>query len=378
MSGREEINMELGSIGSKSILLLYVIVAFYPYAGTDFPWHILIFLIYICLNTAGYIAVRNKPKQLLAWLSCVLAAGAACVLDPLFVLLLPVNLGELAAFYFKRTRIALVAALLPMLFLSGSLLPLYGCMAALSFIVYAMARRHKLRVKLYEQRLERMSGEVEKLTRSLSDNNEYIRQSEYTFKLEERNRLSQEIHDKIGHAMTGALIQMEASKRLLGSDSAKAAELLQNAISISKEGIESIRQTLKNMKPPTEQLGIGRMRLLIDEFSAKHNVAATLTYGGDTGAIQPIHWKIIQQNTVEAMTNALKYADATAVYIDIRVFNSMIRAVVSDNGKGAGKIVKGLGLLGMEERTAGVNGTVITDGTKGFSVTTLIPLRAME
>ncbi len=76
-------------------------------------------------------------------------------------------------------------------------------------------------------------------------NKEYIRQSEYTFKLEERNRLSQEIHDKIGHSMTGALIQMEAAKRLMGIDKEKSAELLQNAIHISKDGIESIRITLK-------------------------------------------------------------------------------------------------------------------------------------
>ena len=56
--------------------------------------------------------------------------------------------------------------------------------------------------------------DYEKTLRSLNENKEYIRQSEYTFKLEERNRLSQEIHDKIGHSMTGALIQMEAAKRL--------------------------------------------------------------------------------------------------------------------------------------------------------------------
>ncbi|MCV5791418.1 histidine kinase dimerization/phosphoacceptor domain-containing protein, partial [Escherichia coli] len=97
------------------------------------------------------------------------------------------------------------------------------------------------------------------------ENKEYIRQSEYTFKLEERNRLSQEIHDKIGHSMTGALIQMEAAKRLMEIDKEKSAELLQNAIYISKDGIESIRITLKNMKPPTEQIGIHRMKLFIEE-----------------------------------------------------------------------------------------------------------------
>lgn len=44
-----------------------------------------------------------------------------------------------------------------------------------------------------------MRKDMQRLTKSLHENKEYIRQSEYTFKLEERNRLSQEIHDKIGH-----------------------------------------------------------------------------------------------------------------------------------------------------------------------------------
>jgi signal transduction histidine kinase len=53
---------------------------------------------------------------------------------------------------------------------------------------------------------------------------------------------------------------------------------------------------------------------------------------------------------------------------------AMIRAVVADDGQGAARIVKGLGLAGMEERAAAAGGTVIVDGSRGFTVTTLLPL----
>ncbi|WP_236687231.1 histidine kinase [Geobacillus sp. ZGt-1] len=56
--------------------------------------------------------------------------------------------------------------------------------------------------------------------------------------MEERNRLSQRIHDQIGHSLAGALIQMEAAKRLMDGDRDKAKQLLENAIHISKEGME--------------------------------------------------------------------------------------------------------------------------------------------
>jgi signal transduction histidine kinase len=217
---------------------------------------------------------------------------------------------------------------------------------------------------------------LQRLSKNLHENKEYMRQSEYTYRLEERNRISQQIHDSIGHSMTGALIQMEAAKSLLSIDQVKAGELLQNAINISKEGIEDIRITLKNMKPTTEQLGLQRLKLMIEEFSVQHDLRMPFLYKGNIDLITPIQWKIISENITEALTNALKYSGATEISIEIYVLNKLIRVEVKDNGRGigSGKVVKGLGIVGMEERTASVKGTIIVDGTNGFSVTTLLPL----
>lgn len=91
----------------------------------------------------------------------------------------------------------------------------YVFISVLSYIYLTMLRTFISRVTSYQEQNEQMHRELDRLTQRLSENNEYIRQFEYMFKLEERNRLSQEIHDKIGHSMTGALIQMEAAKRLM-------------------------------------------------------------------------------------------------------------------------------------------------------------------
>ena len=230
--------------------------------------------------------------------------------------------------------------MLPITIADESIRMTYGLIVAFSFLVLTIADRYISRVVKLESQNDKMRKDMQRLTKSLHENKEYIRQSEYTFKLEERNRLSQEIHDKIGHSMTGALIQMEAAKRLMEIDKEKSAELLQNAIHISKDGIESIRITLKNMKPPTEQIGIHRMKLFIEEFAGKNDVNIPFVYKGNLDMISPIQWKIIGENVTEALTNAMKYADATVISIDIHVLNKMVKVQVKDNGKGVALVKK--------------------------------------
>ena len=47
-----------------------------------------------------------------------------------------------------------------------------------------------------------------------------------------------------------------------------------------------------------------------------------------------------------ALTNAMKYADATVISIDIHVLNKMVKVQVKDNGKGATLVKKVSGLWG--------------------------------
>lgn len=74
------------------------------------------------------------------------------------------------------------------------------------------------------------------------------------------------------------------------------------------------------------------------------------------------------------MTNVLKHSKGTKVEVYIGVYNKFVKLEVKDNGIGGKLIRKGLGLIGIEERAAGVGGKVILDGFNGFSVITLLPL----
>ncbi len=374
MSFRNEAS-ELWPIGCKVMLLVYAVFLTVK-AGADWtPADVLLLLLYLSSNLLYYLVKHVRRRAAVALLPIGITAAMASMDVRLLILLLPTHLYELSGLFAAgmQRMAAAVLMLVPLAFLPSHEMPLYLFAAGLTLLLCAM--HDALGGKLSVQRalLERMRSERDRLQERLLENDEWLKQTAYTLKLEERSKLSQDIHDNIGHAMTGALIQMEAAKRLLRQEPDKAAELLDNAIRISQEGIESIRAELKRMKPPPEQMGINRMKLLLDDCSAKHPIRTVLTHEGDMDAILPLHWRIIQENAREALTNMMKYAQATAVSIHIQVLPALIKATVSDNGLGQARVVKGLGIIGMEERAASVSGTVIVDGSRGFSVTTLIP-----
>jgi signal transduction histidine kinase len=366
--------MEFWIIFTKLLLLVYIAYLAVQTNISHISFVVLSLLVYFCANITLYIFKNNTIKRVLHVLSIGTSTAAYLMVDPLFSLLLPLSIVELAAGFFNKKLAMLILSLFPIFYMNEWLQPLYGLAACLAFMIFSLTSTYSDRLVKKEAQIDSMRKKLQKLTKNINENTEYIRQSEYTFKLEERNRISQEIHDKIGHSMTGALFQMEAAKRLMETDQQKATDLLQNAINISKDGIENIRLTLKNMKPPTEQVGIHRLKLLIDDFNAKQQIKTVLTQEGNLDIIAPIQWKIIHENVIEALTNALKYSHATQVSVELKVLNKMIRVEVKDNGAGTDTIKKGLGIIGMEERTASVNGKMIVDSSHGFSVTTLLPL----
>ncbi|WEK54486.1 MAG: histidine kinase [Candidatus Cohnella colombiensis] len=369
--------MDFWIIGNKLSLLAFICYTAYYLPSTTNPESLLVALLILCLTVATPIFKHIRYRQALTLATIALILIGAFQINTVFMLLLPASLFELVALI-KRNNVALPALLtaLSLIWVPIDETPLYILTACLSLLLLTGVRSATARVDHLEVELDKLHLDKQKLSSKLHEQDEYTQQSAYTIKLEERNRLSQQIHDDIGHAMAGALIQMEASRMLTTANPDRASELLHNAINISKEGLERIRLTLKDIKPRSEELGINRLRLMVDELSTKQPIQATLGYEGDLEIITPLQWKIIQDNASEAITNALKYAQATHIHVEITVLNKFVKTAVKDNGIGIAKMVKGLGIVGMEERAATIGGTVIVDGSKGFSVTTLLPLDA--
>lgn len=218
---------------------------------------------------------------------------------------------------------------------------------------------------------------IQQLSSTIRDLQAYIHQSAMN-RLDERNRIAQEIHNKLDHYMTGAFLQMQAAKRIIDPEQKQTLDLLKNAIQISKEGLDQIRTILHKTKPPLQQLGIHRIRFMLEEFSTQHGIKTNFHYPSNLDVITPLQWKVIEENATEALTNVLKHAEATEVSLTITRLNRLIKIEIRDNGKSIKKIKKGIGMMGMEERISAVEGKLIVDGSNGFSVTMIIPISQDE
>jgi len=323
---------------------------------------------------SGYIFGNSTVRRCLRAASIILLSISATTTEILFILPVSVDIIELAYTFTDDFKIWLALAAIPALFCGTDILPEYLIVFLLSFIVFLLAvRLNTAHASLMDVR-EKLRDKSEELNNKLYAGTEYESQVRYLSQLEERNSLAQKIHDRVGHTIAGSIIQLEAAEMIIEKDKEKAEEIIKTVAANLKEGMDSIRATLRSIKPAPEQLGINRLKLMADDFSLKNSINTTVTYTGNLEYITNLQWKIILENTYEALTNALKYSSASHIQIKLDVMNRLVKAEVRDNGKGALLINKGMGLTGMEERTENAGGKLILDGSGGFSVITLLPV----
>jgi len=367
--------METWIILSKLFIVIYILLKTFFISNYISPSFILIFLSYICISMFMYIIKNRTLKILLSFSSLMLLFISYKFQNNLFILLVPLGLYELFSLYYSDFMlISYTISIIQIFFLKESLIPEYILILLLSYLINLLSFRSSKKINDLLKSGSELREKNYNLKNNLIKNSDYENQIKYLSQLEERNKIAQEIHDKIGHTIAGSLMQLEAAKVLLQRDKTEAEHILQNTIDTLRVGMDNIRVTLRNVKPPSEQLGLSKIKLIIDKFMLSSNIIGVLYHKGNLEIITSMQWKLLQENVLEALTNIIKHSKATKVSVSIEVLNKFIKCEVKDNGIGANKLIKGIGIIGFEERTEGAGGKVILDGSAGFSVIFLLPV----
>lgn len=192
--------------------------------------------------------------------------------------------------------------------------------------------------------------------------------------LEDRNRISQALHDKLGHSINGSVYQLEAAKLLVQKKPEECEKILGSVIDQLRLSMDEIRAILRSERPDKKRIASLALQSLCEECESQYNIHTELNISDAEETIPESIWEIILDNTYEAVTNALKYANCHNIFIDIVVMNKVVRCTIRDDGKGAMDIQEGMGIAGMKKRVRAIKGYIDIESEAGFTINMILPL----
>jgi signal transduction histidine kinase len=158
----------------------------------------------------------------------------------------------------------------------------------------------------------------------------------------------------------------------LPDDAIAARERLSQSRALAAQTLGELRKLIYDLRPEVlDQLGlIPALRSYAKSHLEARNVKVQLRFHGLKGRLPQRTETTLFRVMQEAMNNVIRHAGATAVTADITVKDSLLVALVEDNGRGfdvatALKLPESWGLRGIRERAVAVGGTLSIESKPG-------------
>jgi signal transduction histidine kinase len=190
---------------------------------------------------------------------------------------------------------------------------------------------------------------------------------------EERLRISREVHDGLGQALTALKFDISSIKH----NSAVPRELLLKLTSMEEtvnETIGSIQRIVAELRPRLlDDLGlVAAIQWQTDDFRKRTNISCRVELCGDP-QVKPECSLAIIRILQEALANIVRHAEATEVTVTLTIEPGELVFAVADNGNGMTpdhfSKADAYGLMGMRERAIACDGTVDIESQVGEGTT---------
>jgi signal transduction histidine kinase len=271
------------------------------------------------------------------------------------------------------------------LFLDGaSNETLRDCLLYVLFLEsFALAGSLLTRYRQEAIRYKEESIVLDKAVANLSDaSNGYLRfahEAEARSTRNERKRITQELHDSIGHTLTNLVMIVEAAKALVSVDHIRLRELLTTAADQAQQGLAETRRSLYALRRQRvfEPAGLSCIHELTKTFQESTGVNVRVEYANlpfSCGVeVDDFIYRFIQ----EGLTNSFRHGRATNIEVLLWKDDEKITVTLRDNGRGCESIEEGIGILGMRERLGKFGGTLeFHNPAYGFEMCAEIPMRS--
>ena len=199
---------------------------------------------------------------------------------------------------------------------------------------------------------------------------------------EERARISREVHDELGQALTAVKMDLAWLAGRLPRRNGQMLKRIRSTRQLADDIIQSIRRISTELRPAVLDLGLAEaVEWQVQEFQTRSGIQCTvrlLTREVVASNASTAMFRIFQ----ETLTNVARHAKATRAEVVLQKQRDWLVLLIRDNGRGFDQadpsLSKSLGLLGMRERAAILGGRVNISSApgKGTTVTAWIPLRS--
>ncbi len=185
-----------------------------------------------------------------------------------------------------------------------------------------------------------------------------------------RNVMAAEAHDILGHSVMLALSLLEMARL---SDEPSRDGYIRRAADILKKGLPKLIESSTEKQERGKNIR-ARLHELVGELS---DMSVTIEVSAtEKISLSPESADALYKICRESITNALRHGDCRKIDIILKGGEHETRLYVIDNGRGCGKIEKGMGITGMEERARALGGNLScrTLGGRGFCVEAALPI----
>ncbi|HZW02681.1 MAG TPA: histidine kinase [Anaerolineaceae bacterium] len=199
----------------------------------------------------------------------------------------------------------------------------------------------------------------------------------------ERERIARDLHDSVTQSLYGLVLLVENGQaQLAASRSAAAAHTLQRMEETTRQALKEMRLLIHQLRPPIlAEIGlVGALHQRLSAVEGRNNIQTRLLADEGLAFAEPVEsafYGIAQ----EALNNSLKHARASTVRVVLRQETGQQILEIMDNGCGfcpESAASRGLGLTGMRERAAQVDGQLEVISAPGEGTTIRVRIRGKE
>lgn len=223
------------------------------------------------------------------------------------------------------------------------------------------------KLRISEEELKKANTNLEVYSKSVED----------LAVLKERNRISREIHDSVGHALSTTIIQLTAIELMSKKENKNISEMVKGLREFVNESFQDVRKAVKELKPSDYDVyeGILRIEELIKNFNKLTGIEVKYSISNYKWPLNSKQITNLYRIVQETLSNSARHGKASKIEVFMNFNESELVLTIRDNGIGCKELKKsGVGIKSIEERVEELRGTVeITTAVgTGFSTKIII------